>query len=225
MPQRSRSRFAAMVELLPTTDVVADVGAGDLDLARLLLACGRAGRVIAIERAAGAHARAARRAAADGRIELRLGDGLEPVQPREAGAAVIAGLGGRAIARVLRRAAEPGRGYVPPVVLAAPNADEMAALSALAAAGLTLVADRLVAEGARIRPIFLAMRRPSAEGRPDGRGEVLAPDARECANDADALRAAYAAERVTAWRRALAGSEGERAQALREAIARLEARL
>lgn len=79
---------------------MADVGAGDGRLALALASEGR--RVIATERSAGPYEEA-RRLLAPAGVELRLGDGLTPLRPGEVEVAVLAGLGGRTIARLLER--------------------------------------------------------------------------------------------------------------------------
>lgn len=82
---------------------MADVGAGDGLLAAWLAAHGH--RVIATENKPGPLAVV--RALLDPLgIECRFGEGLEPIRPGEVEAAVIAGMGGATIARIL--AASPG---------------------------------------------------------------------------------------------------------------------
>lgn len=80
---------------------VADVGTGDGHLAAWLAAGGR--RVLATENKPGPRAEAARVLDPLG-IECRLGEGLEPILPGEVKVAVLAGLGGRAIFRILQAA-------------------------------------------------------------------------------------------------------------------------
>ncbi len=223
MSSHSRPRFEAIVRLLPTVGVLADIGAGDLDLARLALACGRAARVVAVERSAGAFHRARERAASDGRIDLRQGDGFDPVRPGETQAAVLAGLGGRAVARIVVRARDDGRGALPPFILAAPNADALAAVAALHACGFALVGTALVAEGPRLRPLVLARRGAlGTEGSGAPGGEVGGQPAQ---GTGAALWAAYVTERVTAWRRQLPGAAPARAAVLALAIEEAEATL
>ena len=75
---------------------VADVAAGDGQLARHLAARGL--RVVATERRPGPFGRL--RAAVPG-VDCRMGEGLEVLAPGEVEGVVVAGLGGRAIARIL----------------------------------------------------------------------------------------------------------------------------
>ena len=83
---------------------VADVGAGDGQLASHLARLGF--RVIATEHRPAPLARL--RAAAPG-LESRLGDGLEPLRPGEVEGVVLAGIGGRSMARILDSAPERAR--------------------------------------------------------------------------------------------------------------------
>jgi tRNA (adenine22-N1)-methyltransferase len=80
---------------------VADVGAGDGLLARHLAARGL--RVIATERRTAPFARLV---AAAPELDCRLGDGLEVLQPGEVQGAVVAGMGGHSIVRMLGGARE-----------------------------------------------------------------------------------------------------------------------
>jgi tRNA (adenine22-N1)-methyltransferase len=75
---------------------VADVGAGDGQLARHLSAHGR--RVVATERVPGAFERLR---ASSPALDCRLGDGLSVLRPAEVDCVVLAGMGGRTMARVL----------------------------------------------------------------------------------------------------------------------------
>ena len=83
---------------MPAGLSVADVGTGDGLLAAYLAAQGR--RVIAIENKPGPLA-FARRRLGPLCVESRPGDGLGPIAPGEVDVAVIAGMGGRTIGRIL----------------------------------------------------------------------------------------------------------------------------
>jgi tRNA (adenine22-N1)-methyltransferase len=75
---------------------LADVGAGDGQLARELTARGR--RVVATERGPGPFERL--RAASPG-LDCRMGEGLDVLSPAEVEGVVLAGMGGHTIARIL----------------------------------------------------------------------------------------------------------------------------
>ncbi len=77
-----------------------DVGAGDGQLSRSL-ALDAGCSVIAVELRPGSLARLRERVA-DLAVEVREGDGLAPIAPGEAEVAVIAGMGGRSIERILK---------------------------------------------------------------------------------------------------------------------------
>src|SRR5919198_4395291 len=89
---RIGKRLQAVLELVPTTCSVCDVGAGDGRLALALAAQGR--RVIATENKPGALSELRRRLAGAG-IEVRRGDGLAPIRQGEVGCGGVAGKGGR----------------------------------------------------------------------------------------------------------------------------------
>jgi tRNA (adenine22-N1)-methyltransferase len=90
--------------MLPQTDCLADIGT---DHGGLLIALAQAGRIqrgIGVEIAEGPYRSAAENVAASGygdRIELRIGDGLKPLELGEATACAIAGLGGKTITDIL----------------------------------------------------------------------------------------------------------------------------
>ncbi|HKA09645.1 MAG TPA: tRNA (adenine(22)-N(1))-methyltransferase TrmK [Candidatus Dormibacteraeota bacterium] len=98
-PRRSRMapRLRAVAGVVPHTAAsVADVGAGDGQLARHLRARGL--HVIATERRPGPYARLR---AALPELDCRQGEGLEVLRPGEVDGVVLAGFGGHTIARVL----------------------------------------------------------------------------------------------------------------------------
>lgn len=87
-----------MARLVPAGSSVADIGAGDGKLSAWLAAAGH--RVIATENKPGPRGEALR-LLEPLRIECRFGEGLEPIRPGEVEVAVIAGMGGRSIGRIL----------------------------------------------------------------------------------------------------------------------------
>jgi tRNA (adenine22-N1)-methyltransferase len=80
---------------------VADVGAGDGQLARALVERGL--RVIAVERGDGPYDRLRRAVAARG-VDCRLGLGLDPVRPGEVEGVIMAGMGAGTMVSTLERA-------------------------------------------------------------------------------------------------------------------------
>ena len=96
-------RLRAVLDLVPATTSAADIGSGHGRLAAAL--AGRGMRVVATERTPASFAllRADLARGAAG-VEARLGDGLGALANGEVEVAVIAGLGGRGIQRILDRA-------------------------------------------------------------------------------------------------------------------------
>lgn len=95
-------RLRAVAELLLPDAAVADIGAGEGRLARHLALQGL--RVIATERSPGAFRRLMERLPPT--VEVRFGDGLDPIRVGEVEQVVIAGMGPMTMARILRRAAD-----------------------------------------------------------------------------------------------------------------------
>jgi len=79
--------------------VVADIGAGDGHLARMISAAGV--RVVATEAKEGPYRRLRQRLANFPGIDLRFGDGLSPLAPGEADVIVVCGMGAKTICRIL----------------------------------------------------------------------------------------------------------------------------
>jgi hypothetical protein len=175
-----------MTELAVPLPVWADIGAGDLEWARLMLASGRAGRMVCVEKAPRPFARAERRARGDGRIRVLLGDGLGAL-PAELGAiegAGIGGLGGRTIAAILTDAARLDR--LPRYLVVAPTHGLRIVCEHLEGLGYRRLRERWVPEGSHVRWVALwahasaggECTRPFWPGPPvaggrDGREEAL----------------------------------------------------
>jgi tRNA (adenine22-N1)-methyltransferase len=117
MPE-SRGRLAVLAAYVSRGDRVADIGTDHAYLPIQLLRQGISRRAILTDIGEGPLARArenilraykneeidaedGRIRTADGEYELRRGDGLAPVEPGEADTAIIAGMGGELIARIL----------------------------------------------------------------------------------------------------------------------------
>jgi SAM-dependent methyltransferase len=142
------ARLLAVAHLAAAFRRVADIGAGSGVLARWLLDHGHA--VIATDRSPHAVAALARLLP---EAAVRLGDGFRPVAPDEVDAAVVAGLGGRTIARMLRRDASLAAGWalvLQPMDTLAPVVATLRDVDRGVAAGT------LVASGGRLYPVLLA---------------------------------------------------------------------
>lgn len=161
---RLKPRLAALAGLVPEGSVVADIGTDHAYLPVWLVRQGLARKVIAVENRSAALEKARRSLDlfSGGRgIDLRLGDGLEPVR-REDGVevVVIAGLGGRSICRILWASREKWDWFR--LLLLQPMQEAALLRRWLLANGLCLVAERLAREGRRIYKI-MAVRRGRQE--------------------------------------------------------------
>ncbi|WP_269148839.1 class I SAM-dependent methyltransferase [Kyrpidia spormannii] len=104
---RYGSRLARVEQMVPRCRIVADIGSDHGMLACRLIETGRAQQVIAVEKRPGPYARtrACVRARLGGEapVSVRLGDGLDPLEPGEVEVVVLAGMGGLTIMDILRR--------------------------------------------------------------------------------------------------------------------------
>jgi tRNA (adenine22-N1)-methyltransferase len=99
---RPGARLLALAKRVPGGSTVADIGTDHGILPAYLERAGLAWRVIGTDSSAGSLASAARTRIQSGcSFELRLGYGLEPLEPGEASVLVLAGLGGQTIAEIL----------------------------------------------------------------------------------------------------------------------------
>ncbi|MCI8360540.1 MAG: SAM-dependent methyltransferase [Clostridiales bacterium] len=112
--QKLNPRLAAVAGWVPPGSRVADVGTDHGYLPLWLIQTGRAAGVIACDISRGPLDNARRNLEAAGLagVQLRLGDGLDPVEPEEADCITIAGMGGDLTARIVEKALwlrEPSR--------------------------------------------------------------------------------------------------------------------
>lgn len=116
--KNTTARLTALAEMLPTANVVADIGSDHGLLCAHLLLNGKCEKAIAVDVSPSAAVKAAQLAHSlglTGRLIPRIGNGLSALKPKEADAAVIAGLGGRLIASIIESAPEVADGL--PMVL------------------------------------------------------------------------------------------------------------
>ena len=97
------ARIETILSMIPSCGAIADIGTDHGRVALAVLKRGIAGRVVATDISAASLSKAKALAASEGiaGMETRLGDGLRPLIPGEVDAAVLAGMGGRLIARIL----------------------------------------------------------------------------------------------------------------------------
>jgi len=146
-------RLQALLELVPKTRVLADIGCDHARLACAAVASGRARGAIAVDASARALARGratVERAGLSERVELRRGWGLAPLCPNEAEVVVIAGIGGRNVLDILAAGGRTALGVA--TVIVQPNRDEARVREELARAGWGLVAEALPGTRARVFP-------------------------------------------------------------------------
>lgn len=165
-PPALSPRLSMVARLLPEGTVVADVGTDHGLLPVHLLAAGRIPRAIATDRlpqAAEQARRLAERHGVAGLLDVRVGEGLAPLRPGEAGAIVLAGMSGRTIARVIDEGAEvaasAGRLVLQPVQ-ALPFMRRWAV-----ARGWTIVAEELTEEDGRFYAAVALSGPPAGEAR------------------------------------------------------------
>lgn len=157
-----RPRLAAAIDMLRGSDTVADIGCDHGRLGCALIQQDAARRCIAVDISLPSLAKAqalAKRIGAGARIETRLGDGLAPVEPGEADAIAMLGMGGTLMARLLTRCTVPFNGAVRAVFQPMRAVDDIRRY--LFAQGYPICDDRVVLDGGRLYQVFCA-------GLPDG---------------------------------------------------------
>jgi tRNA (adenine22-N1)-methyltransferase len=146
------ARLRAVAAAVPASArAVADVGAGDGQLARHLAARGL--RVIATEARPGPFGRL--RAAAP-ELDCRLGAGLEPLRPGEVEGVVLAGLGGHRIASILE--ASPALASALAWLVLQPQQHAAGLVQWLSAAGYALQSLTTAAQGRHSYTVLLVSR-------------------------------------------------------------------
>lgn len=145
-----RPRLRAVADAVPAGASVVDVGAGDGQLSAWLAAEGH--RVIATEGRAGPYVRLRGRLEPLG-VETRPADGLSAVQVGEVEVAVIAGVGGHRIVRIL--AASPAVVAALRALVLQPMQHLDAVRAWVRSAGLAVEAETQAAEAGRRYTVLL----------------------------------------------------------------------
>ncbi|MDR0469568.1 MAG: class I SAM-dependent methyltransferase [Peptococcaceae bacterium] len=157
-PARSR-RLDALADILPPTDSLADVGTDHGGLLIALVLAGKIQKGIGIEIAEGPF-RAASDHVADSdcgkQIEIRLGNGLNPVAQGEVTACAIAGLGGKTIIDILEASPDTTAGL--DWLLLQPMTGLKKVRLHLQRTGWAIWDEKLVEERGILYTILLAMR-------------------------------------------------------------------
>jgi hypothetical protein len=140
-----------------------------------MLCAGRAGRMICVEKAAGAYGRARQRAATEGRITLLKGDGFAPLaahglHPRGVG---MGGMGAATMSRILALAHSIKT--LPEFLLLAPTGNPDAVLGTALELGYSALRWRWVPEGSRL--VLVSLLRLDREAGGAGERERAENDA------------------------------------------------
>lgn len=148
--------------MTPACDTVADIGCDHGKAAAALVQGGKARRAVCGDISAGSLDKARALVSAQGFencISLRLGSGLSVLEAGEADVAVLAGMGGVLIARIL----EDSVNKAPGVLVLSPNRDAALLRSRLTACGYRIADEALVYENRHFYPVILAVK---GESRP-----------------------------------------------------------
>lgn len=163
MNEKSLShRLLAISKFIPQGKVVADIGTDHAYLPVYLVKSGRCPLVFACDVKEKPLQAARRNVLANGlssQIKLRLGDGLSVLQPGEAQVAVIAGMGGNTIVKILEQSPEVLKEIE--ILVLQPMGDEESLRRWLITNGWCLSDETLVLEDGRLYSIIVC--RPGQE--------------------------------------------------------------
>lgn len=155
-------RLDTLVKVVGSSKVLADIGCDHAYLPILLVRSGNAQKVIASDTAAGPINKARLniyRFGLQDRIELRCGDGLKTLRPGEADTIVIAGLGGRTIAKILSDGADVAAKS--DRLILQPMTDDTELRRYLYQNGFSITHEHLVKEKNRFYNIIVAVYEPT----------------------------------------------------------------
>jgi len=213
-------RLQAVADMVPPGGIIADIGCDHGKVAIALLYSGKARCAICGDISAASLDKArilACECGMEDRVSLRAGDGLAVLQPGEADAAVIAGMGGMLIADIL----EQGTESAPDTLVLSPNRDAAKLRRTLAACGYRITDEVLVCEAGHFYPIILAVRGqgPALSEAELEFGPVLLQKKPETLRQ---LMRRRVAETEAVRERVAASSSPRKAQLLKDAEARLQ---
>ncbi len=150
-------RLNAIADMLPEVGTAADIGTDHGKVAADIIKKGKADKVICSD-ISGMSLDKARKLVRVKKLEnlvtLREGDGLEVLQPGEADAVIIAGMGGELIADIL----EKGKDRVPDILVLSCNTASGLLRAWLDKNGFRIEDEELVFEGRHFYPVMLARR-------------------------------------------------------------------
>jgi tRNA (adenine22-N1)-methyltransferase len=150
-------RLNAIMNMVPNVKTVADIGCDHGKAAVFLLEAGKAQNAICTDISAKSLRKAERLVLSRGlekRVSFREGDGFGVLEDSEADAAIIAGMGGELIARILEEAKE----LAPDTLVLSCNTKVETLRQWLCGNGYVIEDEELVTEGKRFYPVILARR-------------------------------------------------------------------
>ncbi len=159
-------RMKHVAQMVSACKTAADVGCDHGYIAIYLIRTGRAEHVIATDVNRGPLERAEEHIRAYGmtdRIETRLSDGMEALHPGEAQSAVIAGMGGRLVCRILEKSLAAAR-QMRELILQ-PQSELHMVRGWLRGYGFVIEAEDMVWEDGKFYPMMRAV--PAAKTEPD----------------------------------------------------------
>lgn len=163
------SRLRAIVDMLPACETVCDIGTDHALVPVALVLSGKCERAIAADIGEGPLSRARAQVEAAGltdRIALKLSDGFKGIGKDEAVSAVITGMGGRTIRKILAEGRADSLGIK--TLLVSPQSEPELVRSILRDCGFILKDEAMVAEDDKYYPLILAVRSKGDEGRGKG---------------------------------------------------------
>ena len=214
-------RLAAIASYVPVGSVAADIGTDHAYLPVFLVEEGICARVIATDIKQGPFASALRRieeAKLTGKIDLRLGNGLDVLKPGEIDVLVLSGIGGNTIREIL--AVAPHITKTVSRLVLQPMADPGDLRTWLAANGWKISDERLVEDGGKIYIVIMAI--PGQEETKDPFLLELGPRLLE---KKDPLLGRYAERIAGLYEQILAGLESANSDAAREKALEIKTKL
>ncbi len=201
---RLTKRMRAIADMCPPLESYADIGCDHGTVAAALVKENRAGKVIATDISEPSLKKAQRLAEEEGlcgSITFAVGDGLRPISGMGVGGAVICGMGGELITRIL--GADPDTLGSLKVLVLSPNKYPERLRAFLLSHGFRIETERLIWERDKYYPVMRAVK-----GREPEYTEEELYTGRHTAPDAEFLR--WLEYMTNAWRR-VGGSGAEHA--------------
>ncbi len=155
-------RLRSIINMVPQTETVADIGCDHGKVAVTLIKEGRVKRAVCSDISGRSLDKARKRVSArkmEDRVSLREGDGLSVLDAGEADVIVLAGMGGELIADIL----DAGADKVPDTLVLSCNTASGKLRQWLCANGYYIIDEAIEYENRRYYPVILAKKGQSAE--------------------------------------------------------------